>query len=177
MPRMIKINSLTLALLGLCVLNGCVVYDERPRRVVYVEERGPYVQETVIDGPGVHIVEIEPAPVDRVYVYEVGYPPGCYFYGGFFWYGGRYYDRTVFIDRVVNVNVRENRYVNVEENRRVGAQIEAQHRESFARNGGRRNAAPHNGSHPEHAANNRQEHSERSARAERGASGGERKRG
>ncbi len=108
---------------------GCVVY-ERPRPVAVVEQ--PVVVE-----PGVEVIEVEPAPEERVYVYEVGYPPGCYVYGGYYYYGGHRYEHDVFVNQVVTVNIRENRYVNVEENRRSGVQIEAQHRQAFAVNHGR----------------------------------------
>jgi len=111
---------------------GCVVY-ERPRPVVY--ERPAY-QETVVVGPGVEVIEVEPAPAERVYVYDVGYPPGVYVYGGYYYYNGNRYEHDVFVNRVVTVNIRENRYVNVEENRRAGVQIEAQHRNAYAVNHG-----------------------------------------
>ena len=108
---------------------GCVVreYRERP---AYVET------ETVVDAPGVVVYE-EPPPVERVYVYEQGYPPGCYFYGGFAYYGGRRYERDVFVNRVVNVNVHENRYVNVTENRTVVERVKVEHQHEYDRTGGR----------------------------------------
>ncbi len=119
---------------------GCVVY-EQPRPVAVVE-RPVVVDQPVVVEPGVEVVEVEPAPEDRVYVYEVGYPPGVYVYGGFYYYNGQRYEHDVFVNRVVTVNIRENRYVNVEENRRAGRQIEAQHREQYAVNRGRPADAP-----------------------------------
>ncbi len=67
--------------------------------------------------PGV-VVTAEPPPDQRVYIYDPGYPPGCYYYGDDVYYEGRAYRRDVFVNRVVNVNIHENRYVNIEENRR-----------------------------------------------------------
>jgi hypothetical protein len=131
MPKLMS-KVVAVSLLGV-LGTGCVVY-ERPRPVAVVAE--PVVVE-----PGVEVIEVEPAPEERVYVYEVGYPPGCYVYGGFYYYGGHRYEHDVFVNRVVTVNIRENRYVNVEENRRSGVQIEAQHRQAFAVNHGRPTAA------------------------------------
>ncbi len=129
-----------IVLFPLIALGGCVVQERH-----YVVERRPVVQETVavdtpapvIDGPGVVVVEQEPPPVQRVYIYDEGYPPGCYVYGGFVYYGGYRYERDVFVNRYVTVNIREHRYVNVAENRRVGHDFEVRHREEFARTGGR----------------------------------------
>jgi hypothetical protein len=115
---------------------GCVVY-ERPRPVAVVEQPAPVVEETVVTGSGVEVIEVEPAPEERVYVYDPGYPPGVYFYNGFYWYGGYRYEHDVFVNRYVVVNIREHRYVNVEENRRSGVQIEQEHRRAFAVNHGR----------------------------------------
>ena len=103
---------------------GCEVHEYRERPV--------YVERHVEVAPDVEVVEVEPAPEERVYVYEVGYPPGCYVYNGFYWYGGRRYEHDVFVTRVVNVNIREHRYVNIVENRRAGERIEVQHRQQFA---------------------------------------------
>jgi hypothetical protein len=99
------------------------------------------VETAVVAGPGVEVIEVEPAPMDRVYVYEVGYPPGCYVYGDYYYYNGYRYPHDVFVRQVVTVNIRENRYVNVEENRRAGVRIEEQHRQEFAVNHGRPNPA------------------------------------
>ena len=63
-------------------------------------------------------VAAEPPPDQRVYIYDPGYPPGCYYYGDDVYYEGRAYRRDVFVSHVVNVNIRENRYVNAEQNRR-----------------------------------------------------------
>jgi hypothetical protein len=83
------------------------------------------------------VVEVQPAPVERVYVYEAGYPPGTYLYDGYYYYGRHRYERNVFITKVVNVNIQKNRYVNVTENRRTGQQIEQKHRTEYTKNGGR----------------------------------------
>jgi hypothetical protein len=119
---------------------GCVVY-ERPRPVAVVERPAPVVEETVVVGPGVEVIDVEPAPEERVYVYDTGFPPGVYFYNGFYWYGGYRYEHDVFVNRYVVVNIREHRYVDVEENRRAGVRIEAEHRQAFAVNHGRPAAA------------------------------------
>lgn len=122
---------------------GCMVYVQ-PRPVAIVEPPPPPVVETaVVVGPGVEVIDVEPDPVDRVYVYDVGYPPGVYVYGGFYWYGGYRYQHDEFVRRVVTVNIRENRFVNVEENRRAGVRIEEQHRHDFAVNHGRPNLGAH----------------------------------
>jgi hypothetical protein len=116
---------------------GCVVV---PTYEVYRPVPAPppavVVAGPVFQAPGVEIITVEPDPVERVYVYDPGYPPGCYFYSGFYWYGGYRYPHDVFIDRYVTVNVRENRFINVEENRRAGVRIEEQHRVEFAQNHG-----------------------------------------
>jgi hypothetical protein len=66
------------------------------------------------------VVYSDPPPDQRVYIYDPGYPPGCYYYGDEVYYEGRAYPRDVFVERVVNVNIRENRYISVDENRRLG---------------------------------------------------------
>jgi hypothetical protein len=125
---------------------GCTVVmspqqtDPAPAAV----EAGP-----VVTGPGVEVIQVEPPPYQRVYVYDPGYPPGAYYYSGYYWYGGYRYPHDVFINNYVNVNVRENRYVNVEENRRVGQQIEARHRSDYAMNHGMRPNAARPAVHPE----------------------------
>jgi len=131
-----------IAFIPLVALGGCIVEERRPvyveRRPVYVEQRSAVVVDgPVIDGPGVVVMETEPAPVERVYVYDEGYPPGTYIYGGFYYYGGYRYEHDVFVTRFVEVNIREHRYVNVEENRRLGADFETRHREQYERTGGR----------------------------------------
>lgn len=104
---------------------GCVVYEQpRPATVV--------VAQPVVTGPGVEVIEVEPAPAERVYIYEPGYPPGVYFCDDYYWYNGYRYPHDVFVNQYVVVNVRENRYIDVEENRRVGQQIEVQHRQQYA---------------------------------------------
>jgi hypothetical protein len=122
---------------------GCVVHEHREPR--YVE------REVVVEGPGVTVIEVEPPPPQRIYIYERGYPPGCYMYGGYVYYGQRRYERTVFVNRVVTVNVQRNVYVNVNENRRVGQQVERTHQVEFQRTGGRVSPAAHPVvRHPEH---------------------------
>ncbi|MGD1001875.1 MAG: hypothetical protein ABSA67_14365 [Candidatus Brocadiia bacterium] len=79
---------------------------------------------------------VEPPPDDRVYIYDTGYPPGCYLYGGFYFYGGRRYTHDVFVRDIVTVNIREHRYVNVEENRRAGERIKVQHATEYKKTGG-----------------------------------------
>jgi hypothetical protein len=106
------------------LMTGCVVYT-RPAPA-------PVVTEVVVD-PGVEVVEVEPAPEERIYVYDPGFPPGCYLVGGFYWYNGSRYDHDVFMNRYVTVNIREGRYTNAEENRRVGVKIEVQHRAEYAK--------------------------------------------
>ena len=96
------------SLLSLALMGGCTVYQSSPP---------PPPSSPVVDG-GVVIVD-EPPPEERVYYYDPGYPPGTYYYNGYYYYGGYRYERDVFVTRYVNVNVRENRYVNVEDNRRA----------------------------------------------------------
>lgn len=121
-------KSIVLAVAGVLTA-GCVVrsYEPYPRPREAVVVSGP-----VVDGPGVEVIEVEPPPAERVYIYDPGYPPGVYFCDGFYWYGGYRYEREVFVNRIVVVNVRERRYVNVEENRRYGARIEVRQRQEFA---------------------------------------------
>jgi hypothetical protein len=113
----------------LCV--GCTLEYRRP--IVSVDTPPPVVVE---ETPVGELVTVEPAPVERQYVYLVGYPPGCYLSNNYYWYGGRRYERDVFINRVVNVNIRERRYVNVTENRRVSQQIETTRRTTNENNAG-----------------------------------------
>jgi hypothetical protein len=100
---------------------------------VDVEPQGP-----LIEGPEAQVVDVEPPPAEREYVYDPGFPPGVYLSGGFYYYGGHRYDRNVFINRVVEANRREHRYVNAGENRRLGERMAARHREVYKRTGGRR---------------------------------------
>jgi hypothetical protein len=103
----------------------------------------------VVTGPGVEVIQVEPPPDQRVYVYDPGYPPGAYYYSGYYWYGGYRYPHDVFVNQYVNANIRENRYVNVEENRRVGQQVEARHRALYATNHGvRPHPTPQPNVHP-----------------------------
>lgn len=118
-------------------LAGCVVYT-RPAPAPVVVEEGPVVQ-----GPGVEVIEVEPPPAERVYIYDPGYPPGVYYYNNCYWYHGYRYERDVFVTRYVDVNVRERRYVNVEENRAEGRRFEQMHREEYARTEGHPDRAAH----------------------------------
>ena len=91
---------------------GCVIHESPPPRHVIVERE---------------VVEVEPPPAERIYIYEVGYPPGTYRCGDYYYCGGHRYEHDVFVTRVVNVNIHEHRYVNVEENRRTAHEIEHEH--------------------------------------------------
>lgn len=151
-----------LALLCGCALMwsaGCTVYTS-PAPVV--ETQGP-----VVEGPGVEVIEVEPPPVERVYIYDPGYPPGTYFYHGYYYYGGYRYDREVFVHRYVEVNVREHRYVDVEANRREGHRMEETHRAEYARTGGVRESRPREQVRPEqHEMSRQQRPVQRQARPE-----------
>jgi hypothetical protein len=111
-----RVRLLPLAFAGFLIpLGGCV--EESHHYHDYHEERV-----VVVD---------EPPPTERVYIYERGYPPGAYRHGEEVWYEGRSYHHDVFVKNVVNVNIHENRYVNVEENRRTGRTIEQRHVETY----------------------------------------------
>jgi hypothetical protein len=99
---------------------GCVV---RPIEVVRAEP-APSM-------PVGEVIIVEPMPVERVYIYDRGYPPGTYVWNGYYYYGGYRYERNVFVQRVVNVNIQKNVYVNVVDNRQRGRQIEETHRRDF----------------------------------------------
>lgn len=88
-------------------------------------------------GVGVEVIDIEPPPVERVYVVEAGYPPGVYLYNNFYYYGGHRYAHDVFVDRVVHVNIEKHLYVNVEENRRISERARVAHEKQFAETKGR----------------------------------------
>jgi hypothetical protein len=113
----------------------------QPAAPAVVVADGPVVQD-----PSVVLIDVEPAPDLRVYYYDPGYPPGCYFYGGYYYYGGYRYPHDVFINRYVNVNIRDHRFIDRRDNMERGRAIEAQHRTDFARTGG------HPGGGPGHAA-------------------------
>ena len=123
---------------------GCVVYAQPAYQpavyqpAVYQPAPAVAVEGPVFEAPGVVLIDVEPPPYERVYVYDPGYPPGCYLYGGFYYFGGYRYPHDVFIDRYVTVNVRENRYINVEENRRQVTVIQERQRTEYQRTGGRR---------------------------------------
>jgi hypothetical protein len=145
------IHQLIVCVLAAVFSAGCVVREYRPAVAVEADAEDPA---PVVEGPGVEVVEVEPPPVERVYVYDEGYPPGTYLYGGYYYYGGRRYEHDVFVNRIVERNIRERRYMDVHANRERGQRIEQQHRERFARTGGRRTAEVHNNTaghnqHPE----------------------------
>jgi hypothetical protein len=126
-------NRFVAAAMAGLVLSGCIV-EEHHHRVAPVAEvtvAGP-----VFEAPGVEVVSVEPAPPDRVYIYDPGFPPGVYFYNDYYWYNGYRYPRDVFVQRYVNVNVREHRYIDRESNRRMGAPMEVRQREEFTRTRG-----------------------------------------
>jgi hypothetical protein len=117
--------------------SGCIVESQAPPPgpppgpVVVADADAPLVQD-----PSVVQIDVEPPPDQRQYIYDPGYPPGTYFYGGYYYYGRYRYPHDVFVNRYVAVNVRDHRYANVDENRRAGVPIEAQHRADYARTAG-----------------------------------------
>lgn len=128
------------------VCAGCtIVYDQPP-----APPPGAPAQESapppdaysdtgpVFDGPGVVEVDEEPPPDERVYVYDPGFPPGCYFYGGYYWYHGYRYDHDAFIHRYVDLNIRAHRFVDVDANRRAAGPLVERQRLDYTRNGGHR---------------------------------------
>ena len=117
-----------------CLFAGGCYWDWGPRRRAYYYGPAPVV--VVAPAPGQEVEVVEPPPDDRVYIYDAGYPPGCYLYGGFYFYEDHRYTRDVFVRNIVTVNIRENRYVNVAENRRVGEQIKVQHATEYKKTGG-----------------------------------------
>jgi hypothetical protein len=144
-----RIALLSAACLGVGVLSaGCTIYRE-PAPAYQPAYDQPVDEGPVVEGPGVVIIETEPPPAERVYVYDPGYPPGVYFYNNYYWYGGYRYDRDVFRDRYVERNIREHRYVDANENRAEGHRFEEQHRQEYARTGGvrpqRENSPSHRG--------------------------------
>jgi len=92
---------------------GCTVqFPASQASVQPAADSGPEVQ-----APGVVVFNDAPPVAERVYVYDPGYPPGTYFYNGGYVYNGYYYPHDVYVNRVVAMNVRENRYTNVTQNR------------------------------------------------------------
>jgi hypothetical protein len=134
---------ISLAAISAPLFAGCAIQVVPPVAAVDVAQTDVAVEASgpVIEGPGVVAIDVEPDPADRVYVYDVGFPPGTYLYNGFYWYGGYRYDHDVFLNSYVAVNVREHRFADVSENRRVGNGIEARHAADFKRTGGKRVAA------------------------------------
>ena len=120
----------------LVTIQGCTVYV-RPAPAPQ-----PVVVEPVVSGPGVELVEVEPAPPDRVYVYDPGFPPGVYWYGGYYWYDGYRYPHDLFIHNYVERNRAEHRYFDQSENRRMSSRIEEEHRQRFAVDHGVRHRPP-----------------------------------
>lgn len=138
-----RLGSLTLGAamaVSASLVLGCAVVVRPPvvAAGVTVEEPGVAVDGPVFTGPGVVAIDVEPPPDERVYVYDVGFPPGVYLDGGYYWYGGYRYDHDAFINGYVAVNIREHRFADVAENRRAGVAIEQQHRAEFAKTGGKR---------------------------------------
>ncbi len=92
---------------------GCTVqFPASQASVQPAADSGPEVQ-----APGVVVFNDAPPVAERVYVYDPGYPPGTYFYNGGYVYNGYYYPHDVYVNRVVAMNVRQNRYTNVTQNR------------------------------------------------------------
>ena len=99
-------------------------------------------QTEVVSGPGVEYVDTEPPIEQRTYVYDEGYPPGAFVCNNYVYYGAYRYPQTLFVNDYVQRNVREHRYVDREENRRAGQQIEAKQRTSFEKFQGKRPPRP-----------------------------------
>jgi hypothetical protein len=132
--------------IGTALITGCAGYNVRvvaydppppPPPAYVVVTPAPAPEVVVADGPvvadpSVVLIDVEPDPTARVYVYDPGFPPGVYFYGGFYYYGGYRYPHDVFIHRYVEVNVRERHFMDPHENRERSRAIEEQHRRDFA---------------------------------------------
>jgi hypothetical protein len=126
--------TLSLLTFAACGIAGCTIRT-------YPQPYGQQAYDApLVDGPGVAPIDAPPPPDQCVYVYDPGYPPGTYYYGGNYYYGGYRYQQDVFVTRVVNVNVHENRYVNVADNRRASLQTQARQPAPYARPGGVRRA-------------------------------------
>jgi hypothetical protein len=136
-----RLGSMMLAVamaLSASLVTGCAVDFVPPVLWPGVTvEAAPVVVEAPVVAGGVAI-DVEPPPDERVYVYDAGFPPGVYLDGGFYWYGGFRYPQDVFINGYVATNLRGGLYANVAENRRAGVAIEAQHRATFTKTGGKR---------------------------------------
>jgi hypothetical protein len=131
-------GSLTVIGAGCTVNFAPVPVSSDPAPEVVDAGSGP-----VVEGPGVEVVTVEPDPALREYVYDPGYPPGAYFYDGYYWYGGYRYPHDVFINQYVAVNVREHRFADAAENRQRAMVAERDNRREFAQNHGVRNSNPH----------------------------------
>jgi hypothetical protein len=121
---------------------GCEVEVRHPHPEVSVQADVGGGGGPVFQDPGVTVVTDEPPPDQRNYVYDEGYPPGCYLYGGFYYYDGYRYPHDEFVNRYVNVNIQQHRYVNVTENRQQGATIVERQKAEYQKTGGHRTAAP-----------------------------------
>jgi hypothetical protein len=147
----------SLAIAGSAALIGCEVQVYNPQPPPPPPPPPPAAVVTVgpvIDDPSVVAIDVEPPPDQRLYVYDPGYPPGCYYYGGWYYYGGYRYPHDVFINRYVTVNVRERRFIDVQENRRQVDVIRVQQRNTYNRYGGHPQhpapaPAPHHEEHPQ----------------------------
>ncbi|HET6248859.1 MAG TPA: hypothetical protein VFE47_14270 [Tepidisphaeraceae bacterium] len=93
-------------------------------------------QGEVVSGPGVEEVDVEPDPSQRVYIYDEGYPPGTYSYNGYYYYGGYRYPRDIFVNRYVQENIRQHKFIDKDQNRKRGEQIEQRHRTEYAKTKG-----------------------------------------
>jgi hypothetical protein len=118
-----------------CYCTGCTVHTSGVG--LSVETPSVEVDTPVIEGAGVFAIDVEPPPAERVYVYDEGFPPGVYLYDNFYYYNGYRYDHDVFVNRFVKANIANRRYVNVEENRRLGGQIEEKQKADFQKTGGK----------------------------------------
>jgi hypothetical protein len=136
-----NLNRLASVAIGL-ILSGCTVYTTQRPAPPPPPEPAPA---PVVVAPGVVVIETEPVYADRVYVYDPGYPPGTYFWGGYYYYNGYRYPRDVFVNQYVVVNVRERRFIDVQDNHRRGEVIAERQRVDYARNGGRPTGS---GGHP-----------------------------
>lgn len=142
--KRILIGCAAAALLGA----GCEVHEHEAgyvgvgvgADVGVVDTGGP-----VIEGAGVTVIDVEPDPAQRVYIYDEGYPPGTYIYNGYYYYGGYRYPRDVFVDRYVRENIRQHRFSDPAANRRQGQPIETRQRQEFSQNHGHRAARPEQG--------------------------------
>jgi hypothetical protein len=136
------------------ILSGCTIQFTNPpadSSSATLDEDTSLSDGPVVDDPGVVVVDEEPPPPERQYIYDPGYPPGTYFYGGYYYYGRYRYPHDVFVHRYVDVNVHQHRYVDVNRNRHMGAAMVQRQRADYARTGGRHTPAGHPVQHGGHA--------------------------